>query len=146
MDYGKYLTFLQEKVGAAVFATVDAEGLPQSRFINIGVGNESGIFFMTSPKTDFYAQLELTPFVAITGMSKSDNGIEVVRVRGRVRKIGKEHLSTILKDNPYVKDVYPDEADQSSVQAFQMYEGQGKYQHLQNKVVELFEFDVEQLS
>lgn len=142
MDYAKYLTFLQEKVGAAVFATVDGEGLPQSRFINVGVGNESGIFFMTSPKTNFYAQLENTPFVSITGMSKSENGIEVVRVRGQVRKIGKEHLTEILKDNPYVNDVYPNEDDQKAVQAFQMYDGQGKYQHLQNKIVEEFSFDV----
>ncbi len=142
MEYKKYLTLLQDDIGAAVFSTVDSEGLPQARYINVGVGNEKGIFFMTSPKTDFYQQLEAKPEVSITGMAKSEKGIEVIRVSGSIRKVGKEHLKEILKDNPYVNDVYPDEADQQSVQAFQLFKGHGKYQHLQNKIVEHFEFDV----
>ncbi|MBG9977369.1 pyridoxamine 5'-phosphate oxidase family protein [Ruoffia tabacinasalis] len=142
MEYKKYLTLLQDDIGAAVFSTVDSEGLPQARYINVGVGNEKGIFFMTSPKTGFYQQLEAKPEVSITGMAKSEKGIEVIRVSGSIRKVGKEHLKEILKDNPYVNDVYPDEADQQSVQAFQLFKGHGKYQHLQNKIVEHFEFDV----
>lgn len=142
MEYKKYLALLQDEIGAAVFSTVDKDGLPQSRYINVGVGNENGIFFMTSPKTDFYQQLEGTSSVSITGMAKSEEGIEVVRISGSVRKIGKEHLEEILKDNPYVNDVYPDESDQKAVQAFQMYKGKGKYQHLQKKIVEGFEFYV----
>ena len=98
MEYKKYLALLQDEIGAAVFSTVDKDGLPQSRYINVGVGNENGIFFMTSPKTDFYQQLEGTSSVSMTGMAKSEEGIEVVRISGSVRKIGKEHLEEMLKD------------------------------------------------
>src|SRR5699024_6916602 len=112
------------------------------RYINVGVGNEKGIFFMTSPKTDFYQQLVAKPEVSITGMAKAEKGIEVIRVSGSIRNVGKEHLQEILKDNPYVHDVYPHDAYQQSVQALQLLKGQDKYQHLQNKIVEHFEFDV----
>ena len=40
-----YMTIL-ENMGAAVFATVDSEGKPRTRFANVGVANENGIFFI----------------------------------------------------------------------------------------------------
>lgn len=143
MNYQDYLQMLEEKIGAAVFSTIDENGQPQARYINVGVGNENGVFFMTSPKTDFYKQLEDNPSVAITGMSHEDKQIQVIRLQGKVRKVDKKYLAEILKDNPYVNDVYPNEDDQKQVQAFQLYKGSGKYQHLQNKIVDFFEFDVE---
>lgn len=143
MNYQDYLQMLQEKIGAAVFSTIDENGQPQARYINVGVGNENGVFFMTSPKTDFFKQLEENPSIAITGMSNEDKQIQVIRLQGQVRKVDKKYLAEILKDNPYVNDVYPNEDDQKQVQAFQLYKGTGKYQHLQNKIVDFFEFDVE---
>ncbi|AXY25814.1 ABC transporter ATP-binding protein [Suicoccus acidiformans] len=143
MTYTDYLQILQDEIGASVFATVDKDGHPHSRIANVGVADENGIFFMTSPKTQFYAQLQDKPEVAITGMVNNDKGIQVIRVEGQVREIGKDRLEEILQDNPYVNDVYPDAEDQKSAQAFQVYKGKGTYQHLQKRVSEEFSFDLE---
>ncbi len=114
----------------AVFATVDADGTPHARHAHIGVANEKGIFFMTSPKTNFYQQLTANEHVALTAMSEEDYLIQVIRLEGRARKVGREMLESLLKDNPYVSHVYPDKVDQETVQVFHLYQGQGFYHSL----------------
>lgn len=116
-----------EDMRVAVFATVDRDGMPHARHAHIGVANEQGVFFMTSPKTDFYRQMKDTEHVAITAMSEEDYLIQVIRIEGRVREVGPSMLEELLRDNPYVQHVYPSQEDQDSVQVFQLYEGQGFY-------------------
>ncbi|MBS4456251.1 pyridoxamine 5'-phosphate oxidase family protein [Tuanshanicoccus lijuaniae] len=127
MKVNDILSILQKDMKAAVFATVDEEGKPHARYAHIGVANEQGIFFMTSPKTNFYQQLTHNQQVAITAMSQDDYLIQVIRIEGKVREIGRERLEEVLKDNPFVKHVYPTESDIAGVQVFHLYEGEGFY-------------------
>ena len=46
MNTEKYLAILQDKIGVAVFATINEEQQPDSRYINIGVANDQGIFYL----------------------------------------------------------------------------------------------------
>lgn len=126
----KEIMSILEKIKVAVFATVDRDGMPHARHAHIGVANEKGIFFMTSPRTNFYQQLESNDNVAITAMSEEDYLIQVIRIEGKVRKVGPHLLEGLLKDNPYVDRVYPDKDEQQNVQVFQLYEGQGFYHSL----------------
>lgn len=130
MQVEDILAILQNDIKAAVFSTVDANNKPHARFINIGVANENGIFFMTSPKTNFYQQLQQNQNVAITAMKQDDYLIQVIRIEGKVKEIGKEGLEAVLADNPFVKHVYPNDSDIASVQVFQMYEADGFYHSL----------------
>lgn len=127
MKVDDILKVLQDQMRAAVFATVDVEGKPHARYANIGVANENGVFFMTHPKTDFYKQLMHNPHVAITAMSEEDYLIQVIRIEGKVRKVGKEHLERVLEGNPYVQHVYPDNQERQGAQVFQLYVGEGFY-------------------
>lgn len=124
------MKILEEDMGIAVFSTVDADGQPHARHINIGVANEKGVFFMTNPKTDFYQQMQHNPKIAITGFYKEGYVVQVIRITGTVKELGKEGLDEVLKDNPYVEQVYPDESDRNNVQVFQLYEGEGFYHSL----------------
>lgn len=119
-----------ENMEVAVFATVDENGKPHARHAHIGVANEHGIFFMTSPKTHFYAQMKENPYVAITAMSQEDYLIQVIRIEGKVRELGRKGLEEVLAGNPFVKDVYPDEQERAGVQVFQLFEGEGFYHSL----------------
>ena len=85
---------------------------------------------MTSPKTNFYKQLQNNQKVAITAMKSEDYLIQVIRIEGVVKKIGRERLEEVLKDNPFVKDVYPNEEDIAGVQVFHLYDGKGFYHSL----------------
>lgn len=119
-----------EDINVAIFATVDRDGFPHARPIHIGLANEKGIFFMTSPKTNFYRQLSENPHVAMTAVSEEAYLIQVIRVEGRVRKVDRHLLEEVLKDNAYVQYAYPEEDDQDRAQVFQLYEGQGFYHSL----------------
>lgn|SRR5699024_3689470 len=130
MQVEDILSILQNDIKAAVFSSVDAEGKPHARYINVGVANEQGIFFMTSPKTNFYKQLQGNQNVAITALKQDDYLIQVIRIEGKVKEIGREGLEEVLKDNPFIKHVYPNESDVAAVQVFQMYEADGFYQSL----------------
>lgn len=143
MNTTDYMTKLKEEIGLAIFSTVDAAGQPDSRYINIGMANESGVFFMTNRQTNFYQQLVAHPYTAITGMARKDGEIEVVRIKGQVQAIGREKLVEVLKDNPYVQDVYPDEKDRADVQVFQVFKGTGNYRHLQKQIEKDFTFGEE---
>lgn len=143
MSHTQYLEFLEKEIGASVFSTADENGKVHSRIINVGVGNEQGVFFMTAPTTDFYAQLQDNQNIAIVGKLVNDEGFRVIRIEGEVRPLGKDKLEEILADNPYAQDVYPNEEERESVQAFQVYKGKGNYHHLQNKEKVDFSWNVE---
>ena len=133
------MQILQNDMKVAVVSTVDEEGQPHARHINMGVANENGVFFMTSPKTDFYKQLKANPKVAITGFNEDGYLIQVIRITGEVRDIGKEGLAEVLKDNPYVEQVYPDESERQNVQVFHLYEGDGFYHSMRQGHKYVFE-------
>ena len=101
MQVEDILSILQNDIKAAVFSSVDAEGKPHARYINVGVANEQGIFFMTSPKTNFYKQLQGNQNVAITALKQDAYLIQVIRIEGKVKEIGREGLEEVLKDNPF---------------------------------------------
>ena len=124
------MRILEKDMEIAVFSTVDEKNQPHARHINIGVANEKGVFFMTNPKTDFYKQLQHNPKIAITGFYKEGYVVQVIRIVGTVRELGKEGLDEVLKNNPYVERVYPDEDDRKNVQVFQLYKGEGFYHSL----------------
>lgn len=140
MNIADYMKKLKEDIGVAVFSTIDENQQPDSRYINIGMANDSGVFFMTNRKTRFHQQLTARPEVAISGMTRENSDIEVIRIKGKVRAIGREKLVEILQDNPYVKDVYPEQKDREDIQVYQVYQGSGKYHHLQKRIQSDFTF------
>lgn len=121
------MKILEEDMKVAVISSIDENNNPHARHIHIGVANDEGVFFMTNPKTDFYKQIKNNPNIAITALREETYLIQVIRITGKVREIGKERLEDLLEGNPYVEQVYPEESDRQGVQVFQLYEGEGFY-------------------
>ena len=143
MNIETIMQILQDQMKVAVFATVDEDNKPHARHANIGVANENGVFFMTHPRTDFYKQLQHNQNIALTAMSEEGYLIQVIRIEGQIRQIGKDHLQEVLKDNPYVQHVYPNESDRQGAQVFQLYKGEGFYHSLTQGHRYVFSFDAE---
>lgn len=142
MDIEEILEQL-EKGGLAIIASTDSDGRPHARPIHIGVADHTGIYFMTSPETDFYEQITEHPYVAITSYHEQDYLIEVIRIEGLVRPVDKQLLSRLLENNPYVNQVYPDSEKRSYMQVFQCYKGDGFYHSLTQGHRYTFSFDTE---
>ncbi|MGX7108830.1 pyridoxamine 5'-phosphate oxidase family protein [Facklamia miroungae] len=130
MNVDTIMDILQNDMKVAVLATVDCQNKPHARHVHVGLANDKGVFFMTNPKTNLYQQLQDNQYVAVTAMKEEDYLIQVIRVEGKVRELGKEKLVEILGSNPYVEMVYPDQADREGAQVFQIFEGQGFYHSL----------------
>src|SRR5699024_1975009 len=100
MEVNDIMQILEKDMKVAVFATVDENGKPHARHAHIGVANEQGVFFMTSPTTDFYKQLKHNPNIAITTMSEEGYLVQVIRIEEKCAKLGKtafrNYLRTIL--------------------------------------------------
>ena len=143
MNLEEVMRILQEQMKVAVFATVDENNKPHARHAHIRVATEQGVFFMTHPSTNFYSQLMTNQNVAITGMSEEGYLIQVIRIEGKIRKVDKSLLKDLLKDNPYVKHVYPDESKQQGSQVFQLYQGEGFYHSLTQGHRYVFKIDAE---
>ena len=68
METKDYLRILREEIHSTVIATVDGEGHPVTRVIDIMLTDENSLYFITAKGKAFYAQLMENPYVAISGM------------------------------------------------------------------------------
>ena len=93
------------------FATIDREGLPAVRIIDVMLVEEGRLYFCTARGKDFYEELMANPAVAVTGLNKE---WQTVRLMGRAKRIAdaEQHamIDRIFDENSAMNDVYPGEA------------------------------------
>lgn len=102
------LTMLRE-IKDAAFATVDENGLPQVRIIDVMLVEDEKLYFCTARGKEFYRQLIGSGHVAVTGMNQS---FQMIRLCGTVQKLGeqKKWIDRIFDENLVMNDVYPGES------------------------------------
>jgi uncharacterized pyridoxamine 5'-phosphate oxidase family protein/NAD-dependent dihydropyrimidine dehydrogenase PreA subunit len=89
------------------FATVDQEGHPKIRIIDVMLVDEGALYFCTSRGKDFHAQLMRDPHVAIVGMTRD---FKMVRLVGEARFVTEDPhawIDRIFDQNPSMDDMYP---------------------------------------
>ena len=122
------LHFLQSEIHSTVFATLDAQGLPQTCVIDLMLADENGLYFLTAKGKSFYERLTARPFAALSGMKGQDTLSTVaISLWGAVQSIGKERLGEIFEKNPYMARIYPTEKSRQALEVFQIYKGEGEY-------------------
>ena len=100
---------LLRAVKDVAFATVDEKGLPQIRIIDVMLVEKGKLYFCTARGKEFYRQLTVSGFAAVTGMNRE---YKMVRISGQVRKLReqKKWIDRIFEENPSMKEVYPGES------------------------------------
>lgn len=127
MDAKRCLEILRE-IKDVAFATVDENGLPQIRMIDVMIVEDEKLYFCTARGKDFYRQLIENGQVAIAGMNKD---FQMVRLNGKAKKLEehKKWIDRIFEDNPSMNAVYPHESryildafciDQGTVEFFDL--------------------------
>lgn len=137
METRDFLRILKDEIHSAVFATVDSQGLPVARVIDIMLADEESLYFITARGKEFYRQLMEQKYAAISGMTAGKSSMErkAVSVRGRVENIGTEKLEEVFRENPYMAEIYPGKESRMALEVFRMGEGQGEYFDLSTKPV-----------
>lgn len=118
--------FRSVKIASA--ATVDEQGHPRTRIINVLWADESGMYLVASKGKPFYKQMVETGEVAISAMCPDCQSLKFL---GKVRIVGKEWVDKIMEENPGLQEVYPGKT-RYILDAFHVYEGQGEWFDLLN--------------
>lgn len=94
------------KIRDVSFATVDEEGMPHNRIIDVMIVEEGRLYFCTARGKDFYRELVTNPAVAISGLNKD---WQMVRLTGRTRRLDDQRawIDRIFEENPSMNGVYP---------------------------------------
>ena len=66
------------------FATVNDEGKPEVRIIDVMIVEKEKLYFCTGRGKDFYRQLLEHPDIAVTGLNKE---FQMVRLSGKAEKL-----------------------------------------------------------
>lgn len=124
MKIEDYLQFLNEEIHSTVFSTVDDDGKPMSRVIDIMLVKENKLYFLTATTKPFYIQLLEKPYVSITGMKGEDSMSSVsITVNGEVREVGTKYLDEIFDKNAYMNEIYETEESKKILRVFEVYKG-----------------------
>ena len=108
MNVQRCLDILRE-IKDVAFATVDENGFPQIRIIDVMIVENEKLYFCTARGKDFYHQIITNGQVAITGMNKE---FQMVRLNGKAKKLeeNRKWIDRIFEENPSMNAVYPDES------------------------------------
>lgn len=103
----KYLDMLRE-IKEVSMASVDRNGDPQVRIIDVMLVEGDTLYFCTARGKDFYDEIITNKKIAITGMNKN---YQMIRLDGTIEKVeDKKHwLDKIFAANPSMNQVYPGE-------------------------------------
>lgn len=116
------------------FATVDANGLPSVRTIDVMAVERGRLFFLVPRGKAFWTELERQPFAALVAQLPD---LRMCRLRGPVRRALGEQQRRELVDmmfelNPGMDELYPG-ATRGIIDAFWIEEGQGEFFDLGQK-------------
>lgn len=108
MNAAECLNILRE-IKDCAFATVDENGLPQNRIIDVMLVEDEKLYFLTARGKHFYAQLESRTVAAITGLNDKWQSVRLV---GKVEKLAdqKYWIDRFFELNPTMNGVYPGDA------------------------------------
>lgn len=121
MTIAQCLQMLRE-IKDVSFASVDAQGNPQVRIIDVMLIEEETLYFCTARGKDFYRQLLDHPQIALTALTKA---YQMIRLSGKAQRLSdqKYWIDRIFANNPAMNDVYPGQS-RYILEAFCIAEGE----------------------
>lgn len=117
-----YLKILTEDIHSAAIATLDKNGRPITRIIDIMLYDNQGIYFLTAKGKEFYRQLMEQKYISLSAVKEKRS----ITLRGETENIGSEKLDEIFEKNPYMKGIYPDDT-REALEVFRLYKAAGEF-------------------
>jgi uncharacterized pyridoxamine 5'-phosphate oxidase family protein/NAD-dependent dihydropyrimidine dehydrogenase PreA subunit len=137
METKDYLRILCEEIHSTVVATVDEEGHPVTRVIDMMLYDDTSIYFLTAKGKGFYKQLMEQKYISISGMTggKDSMSKKAISIKGKVENIGKSKLDEIFQKNTYMAEIYPVPETRVALEVFRVREGEGDFFDLSTKPI-----------
>lgn len=108
MEIMDYLQKLRE-IKDVAFATVDQNGGPRVRIIDVMLVEQGALYFVTARGKAFYQELLASGQVAICALTQD---FKSIRLQGRAERLPDQRywLDRIFAENPVMQTVYPGES------------------------------------
>ena len=124
-----------------MLATIGRDRYPHTCAVDMMHRDESGIYFLTARGKDLYRRLTENPHISLTGIKGDDTMSSVaLSLVGDVVEVGPGYLDVLLKENPYMLDIYPTEASRSALTVFRIHRGSGEWFDHSKKPIERAEY------
>ena len=117
-----YIKLLVEDIHSVTMATINNEGKPITRIIDLMLYDEEGIYFLTARGKSFYKELMDQEYISLTGLK----GKVSFSLSGKVKNIGSHKLDEIFLKNTYMQSIYPEDT-RKALDVFCLYEASGEY-------------------
>ena len=117
-----YLKMLVDDFHSTVVATLDQQGYPQTRAIDMMLYDKEGVYFLTAKGKAFYQQLIQQNFMSLTALKDK----KAISLKGKVKCIHHTYLDEIFQKNTYMQKIYP-ENTRDILEVFCLYEATGEY-------------------
>lgn len=139
MKVNDYLNELR-KIKDVAMATVDSDGYPQIRIIDVMAVENNNLYFLTARGKNFYQELLDKNFVSLVALTKDYASI---RLKGKVKKVSnqKEWLEKIFIDNPSMNEVYPGDS-RNILEVFCIFDGEIEIFDLSKVPIERSQYDL----
>ena len=117
-----YLKMLVDEFHSTVVATLDQQGYPQTRAIDMMLYDKEGVYFLTAKGKTFYQQLIQQNYMSLTALKDK----RAISLKGKVKCIHHTYLDEIFLKNTYMQKIYP-ENTRDILEVFCLYEATGEY-------------------
>lgn len=139
IDADYCLRFLRQ-IRDCVFSTVDANGLPTARVIDVMHAGDGRLYFLAPRGKAFHAEITRNPVVATVGQTTD---FRTCRMRGRVVRPSDAEQKCLVDWmfdlNPSMKELYPDDT-RYICDVFYIEDGTGDYFDLGQKPIVRVQF------
>lgn len=139
MTIKEIFKFMRDEIHTVVAATVDENGLPEARVIDVMLYDEGGLYFITAKGKRFYESLAAKGYMAVSGYKGADTMSSIaVSVSGRVKEVGTELVDRVFEENKYMSQIYPTKASRQALTVFKLFSGRAEYFDLSKKPIERY--------
>ncbi len=122
-----FLKILVEDIHSTTIATIDEDGRPLTRVIDMMLCDEKGVYFLTAKGKAFYKQLMEQKYISLSAIK----GKQSISLRGNIENIGSEKLDEIFEKNTYMQEIYPDDT-RTALEVFRLYKATGEFFDISN--------------
>lgn len=139
MTLTEIFKMLCDDIHTVVIATVDKQGLPEARVIDIMLYDSNGLYFITAKGKKFYESLTDKKYIALSGFKGSNTmSSTAISVAGNVEDLGSGLMDKVFKENPYMAKIYPSAESRRALTVFKLYRGTVEYFDLSKKPIERY--------
>lgn len=101
MQEMNYLKMLVDEFHSTVVATLDQQGYPQTRAIDMMLYDKEGVYFLTAKGKTFYQQLIQQNYMSLTALKDK----RAISLKGKVKCIHHTYLDEIRVFDSYVTSI-----------------------------------------